>query len=397
MVKGKVIQGVAASFASRGGFIVALDAETGKEVWRFNTIARPGEPGGDTWNDVPMDKRSGGSVWHQGSYDSELNLIYYGIAPTYDTGPLLHAIDKEGVTNEALYTNCTIALNPDTGELVWYYQHMPNDQWDLDWVFERQVVKLPIDGKERKVVINAGKMAILEAVDAATGEYLFSVDAGTQNVITAIDKKTGKKTFDPDKMPDVSRPTVVCPTAGGGRSWPPSSFSPETNLIYIPITEWCMLLGPEGGRLLTSGVGISPAEHPDASDGKMGRLQAIDVAYQELAWHYDSVAPLTTGMLATSGGLLFSGDLEPSLKAFDDRTGELLWQTRLDDLPSSSILSYSVNDKQYVAVLVGISNLHLGALSGPWAEFKADLEASGKGEPLLDNPDGGAALWVFSL
>ena len=138
---------------------------------------------------MPLDKRSGGSVWHQGTYDPELNLVYYGIAPTYDTGPLLNAVDTTGITNDALYTNCTVALRPDTGELVWYYQHVANDQWDLDWAFERQIAKMTIDGKERKVVMNAGKIAILEALDAATGEYLFSIDSGVQTIITAIDPR----------------------------------------------------------------------------------------------------------------------------------------------------------------------------------------------------------------
>ncbi len=123
---GKVIQGVTASFASRGGFLVALDLETGKEAWRFDTIAKPGEPGGNSWNGVPYDKRSGGSVWHQGTYDSELNLVYYGVAPTYDTGPLLEASDEEGITNDALYTNCTIALNPETGAKTFDLEKMPD-------------------------------------------------------------------------------------------------------------------------------------------------------------------------------------------------------------------------------------------------------------------------------
>ena len=160
---------------------------------------------------MPLDQRSGGSVWQQGTYDAELNLIYFGVAPTYDTLPLLHPIKDPSVNSDALYTDCTIALNPDTGKLVWFYQHLANDQWDLDWVFERQIVTMTIDGRPRKVVMNVGKMAILDALDAETGEYLFSVDSGTQNVITRIDPKTGAKTIDPEKWPDPNRPAVICP------------------------------------------------------------------------------------------------------------------------------------------------------------------------------------------
>ncbi len=387
-----VIQGITASFVKKGGFAVGLDINSGDEVWRFNTIARPGEKYGNSWNDVPMEKRSGGSVWHQGTYDPELNLVYFGVAPTYDTGPLLHPVDNENVNSNALYTNCTVAIRPETGELVWHFQHMPNDQWDLDWVFERQIATVPVNGEMRKVVWNVGKMAILEALDAATGEYLFSVDTGVQNVITAIDPVTGAKTIDPEKWPDVNRPCEVCPSAIGARSWPPTSYSPKTKLVYVPITESCMLMGPKGMRLLTSGVGISGATHPDSADGMLGRLQAIDVVNQKLAWIHDQVSPISTGLLATGGGLVFSGDIDPSLKAFDDTSGELLWQAKLDDAPSSSLITYRVEDKQYVAVVVGMRNFHIDGLSGTFGGLGVGSDA-----PRNNSPKGGAAIWVFAL
>ncbi|MCH7959446.1 MAG: PQQ-binding-like beta-propeller repeat protein [Candidatus Hydrogenedentes bacterium] len=392
VVGDKVIQGVTASFAPKGGFILAIDIESGEEVWRFNTIARPGEPFGNSWNGLTLEERSGGSVWHQGTYDAELNLIYFGIAPTYDTGPLLHSVNKEGITNDAMYTNCTVALNADTGELVWQYQHMKNDQWDLDWAFERQIAYLPIDGVTRKVVSNIGKMAILDALDAATGEYLFSIDMGVQNVITAIDPETGAKTYDPDKMPSVERPCVVCPIADGARSWPQTSYSAQTKLVYVPLSEWCMKMGPEGLRLLTSGVGLSSAPHPDSSDGMLGRLQAIDLEKQEMAWTYHLTSPLTTSVLATRGGLVFSGDLDPSLKAFDDTTGELLWQATLDDAPSSSLVTYRIGDTQYIAVVVGLTNNHVR----DWLKIYNEFSLS-EGIPINDSPKGGAAIWVFAL
>ena len=391
IVGDKVIQGVTGSFTPGGGFIVGLDIHSGKELWRFQTIARPGEPGGNTWNGLPLEKRSGGSVWQQGTYDPELNLVYFGVAPTYDTGPLLHPVNEPGVTNDALYTDCTIALNPDTGKLVWYYQHLANDQWDLDWVFERQIVNLTIDGKRRKVVMTAGKMAILEALDAATGEYLFSVDAGTQTIITRIDPKTGAKTIDPEKLPDPNRPTVFCPGVSGARAWPPTSFSPQTGLLYLPLTKWCNLFGPEGNKLMTSGAGISSAEHADSADGTMGRLQAIDVKGHKLAWVRNQSSPLSTSLLATAGGVVFSGDLDPSLKAFDDTTGKLLWQAKLDDLPSSSIVTYSIGKTQYVAVVVGLRNNHVSDLSRTYNNFRKR-----RGETDLETPNGGGAIWVFA-
>jgi alcohol dehydrogenase (cytochrome c) len=392
VVGDKVIQGVTASGAPKGGFIIAINIDSGEEVWRFNTIARPGEPGGNSWNGLELEERSGGSVWHQGTYDAELNLIYFGVAPTYDTGPLLHSVNRTGITNDALYTNCTLALSADTGELVWHYQHMPNDQWDLDWVFERQIMKLPINGEIRKVVINVGKMAILEALDAATGEYLFSIDSGLQNVITSIDEKTGKKTFSLDVEPNPEKPCLICPSAFGARSWPPTSYSPQTKLVYVPLTKWCMKMSQEGLRILTSGVGLSSAPHPASDDGNVGRLQAINIETQELAWAFDQVAPPTTSLLATGGGLVFSGDLEPSIKAFDDTSGKLLWQATLDDLPSSSLVTYSVNEKQYVSVVVGQTNNHVRDLKRTYDEVRAR-----SGQEINDAPVGGAAIWTFAL
>lgn len=197
----KIIQGVVGSTVAKGSFIFALDANTGEEVWRFHTLARPGEPGGNSWNDLPLEKRSGGSVWIPGSYEPNLNLVYFGVAPTYDVRSLLDPIKKEGVSNDALYTNATIALDVDTGELKWHFQHYPNDFWDLDWAFERQIMDLPVNGVVRKAVVNIGKAGILEAVDAVNGEYLFSIDLGVQNTVTAIDPKTGEKTINPNTRP----------------------------------------------------------------------------------------------------------------------------------------------------------------------------------------------------
>jgi alcohol dehydrogenase (cytochrome c) len=394
IVGDKVIQGVTTSFVPGGGFIVALDIATGKELWRFNTIARPGEPGGETWNGLPLDKRSGGSVWHQGTWDRDLNLIYYGVAPTYDTGPMLKSSGVPGTTRDALYTNSTIALNPDTGKLVWHYQHLANDQWDLDWVFERQLATFKIGGRDRRVVMTMGKMGILEAMDAATGAYLFSIDAGTQNIITAIDPVTGAKTIDPARLPDPARPTVYCPGPSGARSWPPTSFSKNTGLLYVPLTEWCMQMSEKGGVGLLSapGSGLSAADHPDAvKDGKMGRLQAMDVSGKKLGWTHDLDAPIPTSALSTAGGVVFAGDLDPSLKAFDDRDGKLLWTAALDNYPSSSVITYSVGQTQYVAVVVGMGNNHINDMSRRYQAFRVS-----RGQPAI-KPAGGAAIQVFAL
>ena len=393
IVGDKVIQGVTTSFVPGGGFIVALDVATGKELWRFHTIPRPGEPGGETWNGLPIEKRSGGSVWHQGTYDRDLNLIYFGVAPTYDTGPMLKPSGIPGTTRDALYTNSTIALNPDTGKLVWHYQHLANDQWDLDWVFERQIATIKVGGRDRKVVMTMGKMGILEVLDAATGAYLYSIDAGTQNIITAIDPKTGAKTINPDRLPDPARATTYCPGPSGARSWPPTSLSPKTGLLYVPLTEWCMQMSGKGGSLLTAaGSMLSAADHPDAAkDSKMGRLQAMDVSGGKLAWTHDLDAPIPTSALATAGGVVFAGDLDPALKAFDDRDGKLLWSAPLENFPSSSVITYSVGGVQYVAVVVGMTNNHINDMSRRYQEFRKSRGLS------LPPTATTAAIQVFAL
>jgi alcohol dehydrogenase (cytochrome c) len=390
----KVIQAVTASAGPGGGFLVGLDIATGEEVWRFHTIARPGAPGGNTWNDLPLEKRTGGSVWDKATYDPELKLLYFGAGPTYDTAPLVKRSELPGVTNDALYTNSTMALDPATGQLKWHYQHVANDQWDMDWAFERTIVTLKVNGRDRKVVMNVGKMGVLDALDAATGEYLFSIDAGTQDMITAIDPKTGAKTIDPKRYPDPARPTTYCPGPSGARAWPPTSYSPSTGMLYLPLTEWCAKMGNEGGSLLSApGARISESDHPNAvADKKMGQLQAMDLAGRKVAWKRDLDAPISTSALATAGGVVFIGDLDPALKAFDDRDGRLLWSAPLDANPSSILMTYSVNEKQYVAVVTGMGNYHIGAMSPRYQRFRA-----AQGLPPLTPATGTPSIQVFAL
>ncbi|MEH6558248.1 MAG: PQQ-binding-like beta-propeller repeat protein [Oceanicoccus sp.] len=389
----KVIQGVVASIVPRGSFIFALDVNSGKEAWRFHTLARPGEHGGNSWNDLPLDKRSGGSVWMPGSYDAELNLVYFGVAPTYDTQPMRDSINKTGVSNDALYTNSTLAFNPDTGELVWYYQHEANDQWDLDWAFERQIMELNVEGQPRKVVVNIGKAAILDALDAATGEYLFSIDSGLQNVISKIDPDTGEKTHNPATYPRNGHAYSICPSAVGARSWPPSGYNPTSKRLFVPLTEGCFEANQKGGPLLFTGINILPKSHPDSNDGKMGRLQAIDLDSKKLAWTHRQQTPLVSSLLATGGGLVFSGDMDPSLKVFDEANGKLLWQTQLSDNPSTGIVTYAVNGIQYIALVVGQTNNHVR----DWSNMSKAYAAKEGWEAPPSPKDQGAAIVVFSL
>ena len=385
VAKGKVIVGTEGQ-GPGGNMIIALDAGTGKEAWRFYTIARPGEPGGNSWNGLPLDKRSGASVWTAGSYDPALNLVFFGAAQTYDTGPLVHPSTEPGVTNDGLYTDTTLAFDPDTGKLVWHFQHVQNDQWDLDWAFERQLVHLKVDGQDKKLVVTSGKEAFYDALDAATGKYAFSMDLGIQNVITAADPVTGAKTINHQVVVGDGETKTVCPHAGGAKSWIPGSFNPETKILYVPLVESCMDLipvakGERGG--LSSGVRFTIRPRLDG-DGKYGRFEAINLETRKPVWTDRQRAPQTTGALDTAGGVVFDGSLDRYIRAYDDSNGKVLWETRLNDVPSSCPITYSVNGKQYVAVVVGNGGAH----TITWPPLVPEIQ---------NPPAGGAALWVFEL
>ena len=259
--KGKVMIGTVGRVPGKN-YIVAFDAQSGKEAWRFNTIAQPGEPGGNSWNGLPVEKRNGASAWIAGSYDPALNLTFWGVAQTYDTGPLRNLVKQPGVTNDGLYTDSTLAINPDTGKLVWYFQHQPNDQWDLDWVFERVITKLPVNGQMKSVVLTSGKQAIYDALEADTGKYVFSIDLGLQNIVTSIDPKTGAKTINLKLVPGDGEAKMVCPHAGGAKNWLPESYNAETKIMYVPLVESCMDLipvGPGGRGSLSTGRALGAA------------------------------------------------------------------------------------------------------------------------------------------
>ncbi len=288
-----------------------------------------------------------------------MNLAFFGPAPTYDTGPLRDPTAKPGITNEALYTNATIALDPDTGKLAWYYQHVPNDQWDFDWAFERQLITLPVNGRDRRVLLTSGKEALYDALSVdERGKYLFSIDMGLQNIITGIDPKTGAKHIDPNLIPSREKAITVCPHAGAAKSWTPGSINPSTKVLYVPLVESCMDLIPVplGQRgALSTGVNFTIRPRLD-SDGRLGRIAAVNLETKKPLWTERQRAPQTTGVLDTAGGVLFAGALDRWLTAYDDATGKTLWREQLTDVPSSAPITYAVNGKQYVAMVVGFGS-----------------------------------------
>jgi alcohol dehydrogenase (cytochrome c) len=391
IVNGKVIQGMTGcGNAEPGGcFITGHDIKTGEELWRVNTIAHPGDPNYDTWNGLPMESRFGASAWISGSYDPDQNLVFYGTGQPYPWIAEMRGTlpAKPGAKHSALYSDSTLAINPDTGQLKWHHQHLEDDTWDLDYVYERLLVDLTVNGETRKAVITAGKLGIVEALDRTNGQWLWHKETVPQNVVASIDPKTGEKTINPAAIPHIGSTTVNCPADPGGRTWAATAYSPKTGMLYMPLNEYCSNTTPTpldpgqaytgGGRAIYARVAV-----PN-SDGNVGRVDAIKLSDRSTAWSYRQRAPETTAVLPTGGGLVFSGSWDRWFRAFDDATGKVLWQTRLNNVISAFPISYSVNGKQYVAVAVGGGSTMSKAL--------ATLT------PEIQNPDGGSVLWVFAL
>lgn len=366
VANGVVIIGASLGLANKGGcFIVGLDAATGQERWRFQTVAPPGLPGGDSWNGAPADERFGGGVWTTGSYDPGLDLVFFGVGNTYTTATLLEPRPgASGVSaNDGLYTNATIALRPVSGELVWHHQHHRRDVWDQDWAFEQTLVTLGEGADARRAVVTGGKTGVFTALDAATGRFLFAQDTGLTNLFVAVDPRTGEKRINPALEPAAGQARLLCPGNLGARNWPATSFNAGSGVLFVPMLETCaeFTYAPRSREETAAGgsdIRFSPRQRP-GSDGKLGRVMALDVATQRVLWTQRQRMPVAGSLLATAGGLLFMGDLDRRFSAWDQDSGAMLWQTRLPAAAESTPISYAVEGRQYVAVVAGETS-HLG-------------------------------------
>jgi alcohol dehydrogenase (cytochrome c) len=387
---GKVIVGVSLGIETGGGdYIVGLDALSGREVWRFDTIARPGQPGGESWNGAPVSERFGAGVWSIGSYDPDLNLVYFGTGNTYDVGTLLVPRANGSVSNnDALYTDSTVALDADTGRLSWHYQHMNRDVWDLDWAFEQSLVTVPVDGRPTRLLVTGGKLAIFDAVNRADGSYAFSKDLGIQNLVARIDPHTGRKVIDPALEPRPGRTDLICPTATGARSWPTTAIDPTSGYLYVPLLDNnCMdysWVARPAADIAAGGQDLRLRARPKpGNDGHFGRIEAIDLKTRQVVWSQRQRAPIASSLLASAGGLVFGGARDRRFTAYDAANGKVLWQTVLNASPSSSPATYSVDGVQYLVVIAGVG----GALDS----------GSRSLTPEIIDPAAGTTLWVFRL
>ena len=367
---GKVITGMSGCYyINTSCWITAHDADTGEELWRTNTVPRIGEPNGESWGDVPNEQRRGGSAWMPASFDPELNLIFIGVAVPIPWGE----IQRGTRGGDVLYTNSTLALDAETGEIEWYFQYIPAGNWDQDHPFERLIVETEVTpdvdavswmnpniaSSERRKVITGipGKPGIVWTLDAATGDFLWATQTNYQNIIVGVDVEGRKGITNPEiDITEIGQQKLVCPTTQGGINWNSVGYSPQTNSLYTPTNNTCMNFAL---RPVEPTVGLHHASARSSVDigpedtGQVGQFASIDVATGETRWTYKQRAGIGGSVLTTGGGLVFVSDDARRFRAFDADNGDILWEQVLNSTAGGFPVSYSVDGVQYIAIAAG--------------------------------------------
>lgn len=383
-----------------GCYITAHDFENGEEMWRINTLDDPNNPEVDeSWAGLPAENRWGGSPWTTGSYDPDLNMLFWGVGMPIPYPEIIRG--TEG--GDALYTNSTLAIDADTGEIVWYYQHLPRDSWDLDSPFERVLVDTAVapnadevdwmsdsveEGKEYKVVFSVpGKYGTAFALDRETGEPLWARDTVYQNVISGYTDDGRVITNEELIFTSLDDEVLLCAGLTIGKLWQAGSYSPTTNSFYVPVQESCTTPSPRVQEFIPGeAIGSMSFGTPEFAPGsdKVGHLFAIDMESGEFRWVHEQRVHMSSSSLSTAGGLVFAGDANRYIRAHDEDTGEILWESRLNSMIGGYPMTYMVDGEQYLVVPTGTVTQARG-------------NAASIFYPEVNVVDGGNSIFVFKL
>jgi alcohol dehydrogenase (cytochrome c) len=347
VVKDKVILGTAGAEYGTRGFIQAFDAQTGKKLWKFFTVAGPDEFGGNTWPKTDAYLRGGGSIWVTGTYDPEQNLVFFG---TGNPGPDYYSANREG---DNLFTASIVALDVDTGKLKWHYQFTPHDVHDWDSTQVPVLAELTIDGQPRKVVMLANRNGFFYTIDRVTGKLIVAKPFVTTTWAKEISSVTGRPVVLPNNQPN-EQGTRTCPDLGGGTNFFSPSYDPALRLFFVTARETCATFFAfdqefKVGVNYEAGGTVRPLDQRN-----WGALRAIDPATAERKWEFRYPTTSSSGVLTTASGLVFAGDGDGNLIALESRTGKALWHYQLGaPLRSTSGTTYMVDGRQYVVVPSG--------------------------------------------
>ena len=373
---GVVLTGISGAEFGTRGFIDGWDPETGKHLWRTHSIPTPDEPGGDTWKGDTW-KLGGGSSWITGSYDPELNTVYWGIG---NPGPFNAAVRP----GDNLYTCSVLALDPKTGKIKWHYQFSPNNPFDYDSVAEMVLADMTVEGKPTKVLMDANRNGFFYVLDRTNGKLLAANPYVKVNWASGIDMKTGRP-IETDVTKDArdGKKVTVYPSLLGGKNWEPMSFNPQTGLAYANTLAFGghYKAVPAEYKAGDWYMGIDLTDLWDWGTGPRGHLTAIDPLTGKAKWEAPSDIPRFSGVLSTAGGVVFTGQLTGEFEAFDAKDGKKLWQFQTGSGIEGQPVTWQQDGVQYVAVASGYG--------GVYSLFSGD-------ERLANIPAGGS-LWVFAV
>jgi alcohol dehydrogenase (cytochrome c) len=389
VVKNLAITGVAGAEYGIRGWIAATDLNTQKEVWRTYTIPMNGEPGSETWKNKGTAANGGGSTWVTGSYDPQTNTLIWGVG---NPGP---DWDNEHRPGDNLYTDSTLALDVDTGKLKWYYQHTPNDPYDYDSVSENVLVDAPVNGKPRKLDLEADRNGMGYAIDRTNGEFIWGLPFVKKSTWTkGLNPETGKPVeYDPNQPVQrynaavtpsrTNTDTDICPGNMGGKNWPPTAYNPTLQRWYIPVIESCNHIKvaetkPDSFKPREFYTGGGPSQNVRIT----GSVTAIDVTTGKEVGKAETPFPMLGGLLATPD-LVFAGSPDGEVFALDAKSLDKVWSFQTGAGVNAPPVTFTVDGKQYVAILVGTG--------GAWDKWF--IEAT----PELKSQSPSSMLYVFAL